>query len=213
MKKFLLALFTACSFTVIAQPVANCSMMCVLDIQLDTVNNEMEVTLFNGDTNHINYPTIQVIDLMGDTVGNPQGLFYFFAHSGQSTMVHEIPTTLTSLPPGFMCMVLVTDQVWDTTCYFQYPMSCPLSVGDEPEKKEVNSYPNPSAGLLIIELPSNVSGPVQIEIVNTLGEVFYSVAVAVSGRIELNISGLSRGVYFVNVIEGEERFSQRIIRQ
>jgi hypothetical protein len=110
-------------------------------------------------------------------------------------------------------MVHVTDQVWDTTCYFQYPMSCPLSVGEQPEEKVISAYPNPSTGTLIIELPSTVSGPVQIEIVNTLGEVFYSDAVAASGRIELNISNLARGVYFVHVIEGEERYSQRVIRQ
>ncbi len=115
MKKILFLLLIFCGGKSFAQPVADCFQMCVLDIQIDTLNNELEVLLFSGDTNHINYPTIQVIDVNGDTVGNPLGLYVFFAQL-QGTMLHEIPTTLDSLPPNFTCTVLVTDQVWDTTC-------------------------------------------------------------------------------------------------
>src|SRR5687767_7401690 len=109
MKKALPLFFALFSIGAIAQPVANCSMMCVLDITLDTVNNEMEVLFFNGDSVMINYPTVQVIDQNGDTVGNPQGTFTFFGQP-QGTMLHEIPTTLTSLPQPFTCTVLMKDQ-------------------------------------------------------------------------------------------------------
>lgn len=195
-----------------AQPVANCSMMCVLDIYLDTVNGEMEVVLFNGDTNMINYPTIQVIDMNGDTVGNPQGLFYFFGQP-QGAMTHEIPTTLTSIPSPFYCTVLVTDQVWDTTCYFQYPMSCPLTVQEQNARKEFEVYPNPASSMITLCIPGAYSGKTEVRITNMLGEVFAGTMTAHNGRIDLNVSDLSSGVYFVSVMHGEERYMRKFIRR
>ena len=102
----------------------NCNEICVSNITLDSITGEMLVTIYNGDTVHVNYPTVQVIDLNGDTVGNPDGLYFFFAHMPGYTIVHSIPTTLTSLPPGFAATVLYTDQIWNVTCTFNYPMNC-----------------------------------------------------------------------------------------
>lgn len=213
MKKILTILSVSLVVSAIAQPVANCSMMCVLDITLDTANNEMVVVLFSGDTNQINYPTIQVIDNSnGDTVGNPQGIYYFFMQ-GQGTMVHNISTTLTTIPPGFTATVLVTDQVWDTTCYFQYPMSCPMNVQEQDHHERFEVYPNPASDFISISLPSVYSGKIEVHITNMLGEVFAGTLNASNGRIELSVKDLAAGVYFVTVIAGEERYIQRIVRQ
>lgn len=211
MKKLFIAFFSFLTFTSYSQ-VANCSMMCVLDIQLDTANNEMEVVFFNGDTNMINYPTIQVIDQNGDTVGNPQGLYYFFGQA-QGTMTHEIPTTLTSLPQPFNCTVLVTDQVWDTTCTFIYPMSCPMNVLEPEHPDQFSVYPNPATEFVTVALPSNYSGKAQVQIANMLGEVYSGTLVAQNGKLELDVNDLACGVYFVSVTIGDERYVQRIIRQ
>ncbi len=212
MKKFFFVLFSAMTMGAFAQPVANCSMMCVLNITLDTANNEMEVTLFSGDTNHINYPTIQVIDMNGDTVGNPAGTFYFFAQL-QGTMTHEIPTTLTTLPQPFNCTVLVTDQVWDTTCYFTYPMSCPMNIINPDERNAFEVYPNPATDVLTIMLPGNYSGKAKVGISNMLGEVFTGSMVAHNGKIDLDVNDLASGVYFVSVMVDDKQYMQRFIRK
>lgn len=211
MKKFLTILFASVTIGLFAQPVASCSMMCVLNITLDTVNNTMEVTLFSGDTNHINYPTIQVVDMNGDTVGNPQGNFYFFAQL-QGTMTHSIPTTLTSLPQPFNCTVLVTDQVWDTTCIFSYPMSCPMNVQQQSAHDKFAVYPNPAADQLTIELPSSLSGKVDLSITNVLGEVFHGPVMANNGKIDLNVADYAAGVYFVSVMIDDQRYMQRFVK-
>ncbi len=212
MKKFLVFLFAAFTIGAIAQPFANCQMMCILNITLDTANNEMEVVVFNGDTNGINYPTIQVIDQTGDTVGNPAGSFYFF-WQGQGVMTHEIPTTLTTLPQPFYCTVLVTDQVWDTTCVFQYPMSCPMNVAGHEVKTTFEAYPNPASDVLILSLPGNYSGKTKVGISNTLGEVFSGTLVAQNGRIDLDVNDLACGVYFVSVTIDDKQYIQRFIRE
>lgn len=213
MKKLIPVLFALMSINIIAQPVANCSMMCVPSITIDTSTNEMIVILFNGDTNGINYPTIQVIDNSnGDTVGNPQGIYYFF-WQGQGTQTHNIPTTLTAIPPGFMATVLVTDQVWDTTCSFQYPMSCPMTVQEQDHHNKFEVYPNPATEFINISLPSTYSGKTEVRITNMLGEVFAGTVNARNGKIELGVSDLACGLYFVTVIVGEERYVQRLIRE
>lgn len=212
MKKLLLLLSVSFSAALFAQPVANCSMMCVLDIQLDTVNNEMEVTLFNGDTNHINYPTIQVIDMNGDTVGNPAGMFYFFAHA-QGTMTHEIPTTLTVLPQPFNCTVLVTDQVWDTTCTFTYPMSCPMNVAGVEVQDAFEVYPSPASDVLTILLPGSYSGKASVGVSNMLGEVFSATMTAHNGKIDLDVNDYACGVYFVTVVIDDHKYVQRFVKE
>lgn len=212
MKKYFFVLFTAITMSAIAQPVADCSLMCVLNITLDTANNEMEVTLFSGDTNHINYPTIQVIDSNGDTVGNPAGTFVFFAHL-QGTMTHEIPTTLTTLPQPFNCTVLVTDQVWDTTCYLTYPVNCPMNILSPDEHNKFEVYPNPANDVLTIMLPGNYSGKAKVGLSNMLGEVFTGNMVAHNGKIDLDVNDLACGVYFVSVIVDDKQYMQRFIRK
>lgn len=212
MKKFFFILFTAMTVGAFAQPVADCSLMCVLNITLDTANNEMEVTLFSGDTNHINYPTIQVIDSNGDTVGNPAGTFVFFAQL-QGTMTHEIPTTLTSLPQPFNCTVLVTDQVWDTTCYLTYPVNCPMNILSPDEHKAFEVYPNPANDVLTIMLPGNYSGKAKVGLSNMLGEVFSGTMVAHNGKIDLDVNDLACGVYFVTVMVDDKQYMQRFVRK
>jgi len=212
MRKILLIAFASMSIGLIAQPVANCSMMCVLNITIDTSTNQMEVTLFNGDTNLINYPTIQVVDINGDTVGNPAGNFYFFGQA-QGTMAHQIPTTLTSLPQPFNCTVLVTDQIWDTTCTFTYPMSCPMNVGTHTTGTTFYAYPNPASDVLTLSLPGNYSGKAKVGISNMLGEVFSGSLTAQNGRIDLDVNDLACGVYFVSVTVDDRMYIERFVRE
>lgn len=187
-------------------------MMCVLSITLDTANDEMEVLFFNGDSLPINYPTVQVVDPNGDTVGNPAGTFIWF-QQGQGTMLHEIPCTLSVIPQPFVGQVLMTDQITDSTCVFVVPMSCPMNIIDPGTPEQFSVYPNPATDILTIALPSNFSGKTQVSITNVLGEVFSGTMIAHNGKIELDVNDLASGMYFITVTVSEERFIQRVIRQ
>jgi hypothetical protein len=213
MKKLFTVLLASVAIGLFAQPVANCSMMCVLNITIDTANQTMDVTLFNGDTNGINYPTIRVVDQNGDTVGNPNGTFVLF-QQGQGTITHTIPTTMTTaLPQPFYCTVIVTDQVWDTSCVFSYPMSCPMNVQQQGEHNKFEIYPNPAIDLLTINLPARTSGKVELSITNVLGEVYHGTVNASNGKIDLDVSDYAAGVYFVSVTMNDQKFMQRFVRE
>ncbi|MBA3971655.1 MAG: hypothetical protein H0X46_05830, partial [Bacteroidetes bacterium] len=88
MKKltFLFAFILAFA-TISNAQIMNCSKFCILNINnLDTNSNEVDVIVYNGDTTHVNYPTIVVTDASGDTVANINNMFFFFAHPANDTM-------------------------------------------------------------------------------------------------------------------------------
>ena len=123
-KLYLCILLLGAMSSASAQFNLDCNEFCVIDIEMDTVPGYMNVTIHNGNFLHVNYPTIQIIDVNGDTVGNPDGLYFFFAHMGGDTVVHQIPTNLTSIPANFTATVLITDRIYDTTCVLYFPMFC-----------------------------------------------------------------------------------------
>ena len=124
MKRAIIIFLTLLSFVVTKAQTLNCNQICVTDIKIDSLTGEMLVTIYNGDSVHINYPIVQVIDQNGDTVGNPGGVFNFFVQLSGFVLVHNIPTSLTSLPSGFTATVLVSDPLWNVSCSFSYPMNC-----------------------------------------------------------------------------------------
>lgn len=212
MKKIFAVLFILITAKAFAQNTVNCSMLCIPSVSIDSSTGDMLVMLYNGDTTGINYPTIQVIDNSnGDTIGNPQGQYYLFMQ-GQGTTTHHIPCTVSTLPAGQLT-ILVTDQVWDTTCSFTYPMSCPMSVQEQEQHAQFEVYPNPATDYLTIALPMHYSGKAEVHITNTLGEVFCGDLSASNGKIQLSMKDLASGVYFITVFVGDKRYTQRMIRQ
>jgi large repetitive protein len=72
---------------------------------------------------------------------------------------------------------------------------------------QVNVYPNPTNGSLVIETASTGS---VIEIINLSGQVLSTVN-AVGVRTELDLSAFEYGVYFVRVINDKSVYTERIL--
>lgn len=73
----------------------------------------------------------------------------------------------------------------------------------------INIFPNPSGGLITIQLQSNIS---RIEITNILGEKIYSATPLFSHLTTIDISNNSKGIYFIKVISGENMYANKIIK-
>ena len=71
----------------------------------------------------------------------------------------------------------------------------------EPQKKdaELKVYPNPTTGLLYIKIPEGVTGTVDISVLNTVEVEVLSKSINTKGNstVELDLSGLSKGLYTV----------------
>jgi hypothetical protein len=69
-------------------------------------------------------------------------------------------------------------------------------------------YPNPVSDILNIEYTSN--GPVQAQIFNSVGEIVYDNKIT-SGRVNLDLSSLSSGLYTINLIGDNQSASRTIV--
>ncbi len=92
-------------------------------------------------------------------------------------------------------------------------MSCPMTVQEQDHVDKFEVYPNPATDYFTVSLPSTYSGKTEVRITNMLGEVFAGTLNATNGKIELNAQDLASGMYFVTVLIGEERYTQRVVRQ
>jgi hypothetical protein len=211
MKKLLLAFTLFIGFNSVQAQTINCTDMCVLGMTLDTVGaNELNVTIYNGDTNHVNYPTVVVVNSTGDTVGNINNTFYLFAHMPGDTVVHTIPTTLDSLPGSFTGTVYFTDQVWDTTCVFPFPMTCTVGVPEIASSNSVSVYPNPASGDFTVSMSKKGNATASITIYDISGQSVKSYNTA-SNQLLINRDGLQSGLYFITVVVGDHRSTRKLV--
>ncbi|MCB0402852.1 MAG: T9SS type A sorting domain-containing protein, partial [Flavobacteriales bacterium] len=73
----------------------------------------------------------------------------------------------------------------------------------------INMYPNPAKGNLFVEL-SDIQDQLLIEIYNPAGQQVLAKKANGQSKIELDISGLSNGVYFVSFLSAGYRTTQKL---
>ncbi len=77
-------------------------------------------------------------------------------------------------------------------------------------EREFNIYPNPNSGTFTLKLDA-VNIPVQIKVINAIGETIYSEATKNLSKKEINLSHVPTGVYSVHVIAGEKNYHEKIV--
>ena len=70
--------------------------------------------------------------------------------------------------------------------------------------------PNPSSGDFVITFPGIINQGT-VEIYTVLGARVFSKAIFLSTNIEVNLQNNSPGIYYVKVLDGERRYSQKIL--
>jgi hypothetical protein len=69
-------------------------------------------------------------------------------------------------------------------------------------------YPNPSLGLFTISLEE--SGEFAVSVINVLGQTVYT-AVIDSKLTKVNLTGISKGVYTVELSSGDVLYTEKLI--
>jgi len=213
MKKItlLFSLFTLFLNTNKAQTI-NCPTFCVLNITIDTVgSNTLNVTIYNGDTINVNYPTVVVTNSIGDTVGNIDTAFFFFAQLAGDTMVHNIPTSLDSLNSGFTGIVYLRDGIYLSTCAFNYPMNCTVGIKESVLKTNSFSiFPNPATKTLNINLGNLNHLNKLITIYDDKGQLIKMITTTTNSTI-INTEDLADGIYFITADLDGKRWEDKLV--
>jgi hypothetical protein len=214
MKKILLIIFTVFAFaiTINAQTV-NCGNFCILSINnIDTIgNNTLDVTVYNGDTNFVNYPIVLVTNSLGDTVANINSLFYFFGQAAGDTLTHTIPTSFDSIPAGFTGTVYITDATYNITCSYSYPMTCTVGINEAlASKNSFSIFPNPATTTINININELQNTTAIVNIYDATGKVVKTISTT-ENNLSIDRGDLQRGIYFVRVLIGDRELTKKII--
>jgi len=214
MKKIILLFSLLIVSTSIFAQTINCGSFCVLSIgNVDTMTNEMDVTIFNGDTNSVNYPSVMVVDnFSGDTIGNKGGAFFFFAHVAGDTVVHTIPcdTIVDSISSGFTGMVYITDNLWNITCGYSYPMTCTVGIPEIITGTNFSLYPNPAGEQVTISMSETGKQEVDIRIYDRIGKEVKNYTTSDS-LFTIAREDLQSGLYFVTITVNGKRLTKKLI--
>lgn len=136
----------------------------------------------------------------GTAVSDTSGL-YFFSPGTAGVGMHEITYTFTDANG---CISADSDSIRVKNC-----------VGiDELASGQVSIYPNPSKGQIFIELSQEITGNAVVLLYDAVGALILNRAfeeIQKSGRLNLDLSGLSSGTYFLHLQTGQAVYRQKLI--
>jgi len=89
------------------------------------------------------------------------------------------------------------------------------AVDEVKPQKNVNVYPNPTNGMVNIDIPESMTGIVAIDVYNTLGVLVKTKVVKLSNAATINIDlkGTYAGLYFVKIRTANTEKTLKIIKQ
>ena len=82
------------------------------------------------------------------------------------------------------------------------------------KENDVNIYPNPNNGVFVVDFVNFDEGPVNLVLRNMLGEAVHSSTYlnnSKNQRVDLDMSGLARGSYFVEIIQDSSIQTEMIV--
>jgi PKD repeat protein len=117
----------------------------------------------------------------------------------------SFPVTYTYTDPDFGCVAEATQTVVVDAC---------LAINEQVNGVELSILPNPTTGKFVINMSSATAKDVKVRVVNSLGKVVIdnvNINILGSTQQEINLSGLARGIYFVQIESNGKSFSKKIL--
>jgi len=88
----------------------------------------------------------------------------------------------------------------------------PAAVAEVSNKNEFTIAPNPASGMVHISFSQSTAGLKNIRITNTMGQQVKSIGVSGQNTdYNVDLSGMSKGIYFVQCIFADEMISRKIV--
>lgn len=88
-----------------------------------------------------------------------------------------------------------------------------LATNEFETSNEIYVNPNPTKGILTIQIPSNFGLPTSYTITTILGQKMIQKAVSKETDLTLNTSSLSNGIYFITIVKEEQKKTLRFIKE
>lgn len=186
------------------------SLLCVDSVWYDTLNpNFINVSVFNGNVSHLNYPSVMIVSSTGDTIGNPNNEVDYFAHLGNIHLVYTDTITQLGITDFSEYTFIISEGFGSVSGVIGF---CSTLNTDELDWSRVLIYPNPSSGRFEI---SNSSGkPIEaISVFDMSGRMVESQTISETGSIQVDLSDEPSGMYFIGLRSGSgNRYFKVIVK-
>jgi len=88
----------------------------------------------------------------------------------------------------------------------------PISIDENDDHELLTIYPNPASNFITIEKSAVSSKQLAVKIFNTQGQLVYQCAMN-NEKLTIDISALSKGIYIINIFDGEKQAHKKIVKE
>lgn len=179
-----------------------------INVEVGTEGLSAEIQIIpynNADTANTEY-AIWYQDFDGDGFGNP--FFLVEQHTQPVGYVSDNTDCNDQNPDFYPGAPEVEGSGTDTNCD-----GLIVGIDEIPNKFSVEIYPNPTKGLFNLRIINNNSPEIKVVVVNTFGQKILEKDYRYTDKTEINLSGNTPGLYFVNVYTAEQLITKRVIFQ
>jgi len=81
------------------------------------------------------------------------------------------------------------------------------------ESTTVSTFPNPTTGIVSIQLKDAETTETNIQVLNALGQVVLEKQVQNDTNIEVDLSKEISGIYILNIVNGNAKFTEKVIKE
>jgi PKD repeat protein len=191
------------SFSIAVQVVDQTAPTVTLDRPVVNINRFAQFKDSLGDTYQV---TDNYYDVAKITVNRYGTYFKEYMQGGQSSGVYEIRYKATDASGNESQEVIRTVNVRDKT----------TGIGDESGEMAVAVYPNPTDGLVNLELGNLPENQVAVSVINAKGQTVRSIDRQIGGQnrnYQLDLSNEAKGLYKVKVRAGDEVVTESVVVQ
>jgi hypothetical protein len=82
----------------------------------------------------------------------------------------------------------------------------------EPDNKAISIFPNPFSSIVYLKLSNDVTGDVDLKIIDVAGRLIFAKIIPAEGLMQVNLSSLYRGIYILNIRKQNYQYSYKIIK-
>jgi hypothetical protein len=176
--------------------------ICVDSVWYDPNNpNLINVTVYNGNTVHLDYPSVQIIAPSGDTISNPTNFVNFFAHPAMDYTTYTDSITVQGIT-DFTGYTFIIYEGFGSASYMID--ECLVSGVGESLSEYIQIYPNPAAEVLYINLKDT-----EYHITDPSGRIIKS---GISEGF-IYIKDLASGMYFLTLKSQDLYYTTRFIKE
>ena len=185
-------------------------LICVDSVWYEPLDsNYINVKVFNGNTEYLNYPRVQILSPSGDTISNVNDLFGFFGQPGNSYQTYKDSIIVQGITNFSEYSFLMNIALPDASAEIEWCIATAISTLSQ---HLIGIYPNPAQDYLFVR-GDFTNEEADATIYNSFGQIVSRKQLTSSDEQMINISQLPTGIYFLLLNDRDRRLPFKFVKQ